>query len=39
METQLRKYARENNITLVNDLGANTFWQKEVQRTGFSHNP
>lgn len=35
---QLRKYARENNITLVNDLGANTFWQKEVQRTGFSHN-
>lgn len=35
---QLRRYARENNITLINDLGANTDWQEEVQRTGFSHN-
>lgn len=35
---QLRHYARENNITLINDLGANTNWQKEVQRTGLNHN-
>lgn len=35
---QLRRYASENGITLVNDLGANTDWQKEVQRTGWSHN-
>ncbi len=35
---QLRRYAAQNNITLINDLGANTDWQKEVQRTGLSHN-
>ena len=35
---QLRRYAIQNNITLINDLGANTDWQKEVQRTGLSHN-
>lgn len=35
---QLRRYARDNSITLVNDLGADTNWQKEVQRTGWSHN-
>lgn len=35
---QLRRYASKNNITLINDLGANSDWQKEVQRTGLSHN-
>ncbi len=35
---QLRRYAGENGITLINDLGASTDWQKEVQRRGFSHN-
>ena len=35
---QLRRYASQNNINLINDLGANTDWQKEVQRTGLSHN-
>ena len=35
---QLRRYASQNNITIINDLGANTDWQKEVQRTGLSHN-
>ena len=36
--SQMRRYASENNITLVNDMGADTNWQKEVQRTGLSHN-
>ncbi len=35
---ELRSYAKENNITLPNDQGANTDWQKETQRTGISHN-
>lgn len=35
---QLRQYAADNNITLPNDLGYNTNWAKEVQRTGFAHN-
>lgn len=35
---ELRAYAAENNINLKNDLGANTNWAKEVQRTGFAHN-
>ncbi len=35
---QLRKYAKDNNITLINDLNADTNWQKEVQQTGISHN-
>jgi iron complex outermembrane receptor protein len=35
---QLRAYAASGNITLPNDLGADTRWQDEVQRTGFSHN-
>ena len=34
----LRSYAAANNYTLPNDEGANTDWQKEVQRTGVSHN-
>lgn len=35
---QLRQYAADNNITLPNDLGYDTNWAKEVQRTGFAHN-
>ncbi len=35
---QLRKYAADNGVELPNDMGANTNWQKEVQRTGFAHN-
>ena len=34
----LRDYAKANIFELVNDEGANTDWQKEVERTGFSHN-
>jgi iron complex outermembrane receptor protein len=36
--TQLRNYAAEHNITLINDKGADTNWADEVQRTGFAHN-
>jgi len=35
---QLRAYAKANNINLVNDMGYNTDWAKETQRTGFAHN-
>lgn len=35
---ELRAYASTNGISLPNDEGANTDWQKEVQRTGYSHN-
>ncbi|MDR3118924.1 MAG: TonB-dependent receptor [Mediterranea sp.] len=35
---QLRSYAASSQIVLPNDLGADTRWQDEVQRTGFSHN-
>ena len=37
---QLRDYAARHDITIKNDLGYNTNWAKEVQRTGFaqSHN-
>ena len=31
-------YAKENNITLPNDKGANTNWNDEVLRTAISHN-
>ena len=34
----LRNYAAANNFELTSDEGANTDWQKEVQRTGVSHN-
>ncbi len=34
---ELRQYAKDNNITLK-DGGANVDWQKEVLRTGISHN-
>lgn len=36
--SQLRKYAESGGIELFNDLGADTRWQDEVQRTAFSHN-
>ncbi|WP_291857800.1 TonB-dependent receptor [Marinilabilia sp.] len=36
--SELRAYASANEITLPNDEGADTDWQKEVQRTGFSQN-
>ncbi len=35
---ELRRYAADNGITLANDKGADTDWQKEVQRTAVSHN-
>lgn len=35
---ELRAYAKENNLTISNDKGANTNWADEVQRTGFAHN-
>jgi len=35
---ELRAYATANNVTLPNDEGMNTDWQKEVQRIGFSQN-
>ena len=34
----MRAYAKANNFTINNDFGANTDWQKEVQRTAFTHN-
>lgn len=36
--SDLRSYAEANGITLANDKGADTDWQKETQRTAFSHN-
>ncbi len=36
--TDLRNYAAANNFELTSDKGADTDWQKEVQRTGVSHN-
>ncbi|MFT3738311.1 MAG: TonB-dependent receptor [Breznakibacter sp.] len=35
---ELRAYATANGVTLPNDEGGSTDWQKEVQRTGFSQN-
>lgn len=35
---ELRAYAKQNNLTIPNDLGADTNWADEVQRTGFAHN-
>lgn len=34
----LRSFAKEVGVTLPNDNGGNTDWQKEVLRTGVSHN-
>lgn len=36
--SELRAYAKQHNLTLGNDFGGNTDWQKEVQRTAFTHN-
>ncbi len=36
--TDLKAYAAANDVSLPNDEGANTDWQKEVQRTSFNHN-
>ena len=36
--SELRAYAGANNITLLNDEGANTNWQDEVSRTALTHN-
>lgn len=36
--SDLRAYAKANNFTIDNDMGADTNWQKEVQRTAVSHN-
>lgn len=36
--SDIRAYAKANNFTLDNDMNADTNWQKEVQRTAFSHN-
>ena len=35
---QLRQYAKDNDINITNDKGANTNWADEVQRTGFATN-
>lgn len=35
---ELREYAKTNNFTLPNDLGANTNWQDEVLQVGFGQN-
>ena len=36
--SDLRNYAKTNDFELTSDEGANTDWQKEVERTGISHN-
>jgi len=36
--SDLRNYAAANGFTLSNDEGADTDWQKEVQRTGIAHS-
>lgn len=35
---ELRAYAAEHGFELANDTGAEVDWQKEVERTGISHN-
>jgi len=35
---ELRAYAKENNLNIPNDRGANTNWADEVQQTGFATN-
>ncbi|MGQ1948255.1 SusC/RagA family TonB-linked outer membrane protein [Geofilum sp. OHC36d9] len=35
---ELRAYASANGVSLPNDEGGNTDWQKEVQRSAFSQN-
>jgi len=36
--SELRAYAQENGLSIINDKGADTDWAKEVQRTGFATN-
>ena len=36
--TDIRNYVSKNSIDYAYDRGANTDWQKEVLRTGISHN-
>ena len=36
--SDLRSWAKTNNVSLDNDMNASTDWQKEVQRTAVSHN-
>ncbi len=36
--TDLRNYAKVNKFTLPSDEGADTNWQKQVERTGVSHS-
>ena len=36
--SDLRAYAKAHDIELTNDMGADVDWQKEVERTGISHN-
>lgn len=36
--SDLRSYASKNGFELPGDEGGDTDWQKEVERTGFSHN-
>lgn len=36
--SDLRNYAKTNGFELASDEGADTDWQKEVERTGVSHN-
>lgn len=35
---QWRAYVRENNVLNATDYGANTDWQKELQRTAITHS-
>lgn len=35
---ELRNYAKENNLSINNDLGANTNWSDEVMRTAISNS-
>lgn len=35
---QWRGYVRDNNVTSAIDYGANTYWQKELQRTAISQS-
>ncbi len=36
--SELRAFAQEVGLNLINDQGADTNWQDEVQRTGFAQN-
>ncbi|MBQ8673228.1 MAG: TonB-dependent receptor [Bacteroides sp.] len=36
--SELRSFAKANNISIANDAGASTNWQDEAMRTAISHN-